>query len=459
MKYFNHSIKIMLVFLCVILSVSSCKVGKSYVRPELKLPESLATEKESMSLADLSWWQLYSDPMLVSLIEKSLEYNKDVLIAAARIKEMEAKKRISTADLFPHLNASASADTKASRDEDKNTTNSHSFDGALRLSWELDFWGNLRWARKLDIAAYLQSLEAQRALELTLVSEVAQAYYELVALDAEMDILEQTLEDRKESVRLTRLRYDGGLISEIPYRQAQVEMARTATMIPEQERLIKLKENELAFLVGSYPRKIERKASLAAMSQMDELPYGLPSQLLERRPDIRKAEQSLIAAHAQVGVSYTNMFPNFSLTAKLGSSNSELSSFLKTPFSLIEGALVAPVFQAGKKRAAWKAAKAAYEQELYSYEKTVLNAFIEAQNAITNYEKQREVLSLKVHLERSSKKYVELARAKSLQGEILYLDLLDAQRGYLDAQIGLNNAVRDEMLAIIQLYKALGGGW
>ena len=459
MKYIPNSIKLIAVILSTTLALSSCQVGKSYIRPELNLPESLATEKDSMSLADLSWWQLYTDPMLVSLIEKSLAYNKDVLIAAARIKEMEAKKRISTAELFPQLNASASADTKATRDEDKNTSNSHSFDGALTLSWELDFWGNLRWGRKVDIAAYLQSLEAQRALELTLVSEVAQAYYELVALDAEMQILAQTLEDRKESVRLTRLRFEGGLISEIPYQQAQVEMARTATMIPAQERQIKLKENELALLVGSYPRRIEREVKLEALYQMEELPYGLPSQLLERRPDVRKAEQSLIAAHAEVGVAYTNMFPNFSLTAKVGASNSDLSSFLKTPFSLIEGAIAAPIFQAGKKRAAWKATKAAYEQELYSYEKTVLNAFIETQNAITNYDKQREVLNLKAHLERSSKKYVELARAKSLQGEILYLDLLDAQRGYLDAQIGLNNAIRDEMIAIIQLYKALGGGW
>src|SRR5699024_9391012 len=153
------------------------------------------------------------------------------------------------------------------------------------------------------------------------------------------------------------------------------------------------------------------------------------------------------------------MFPRISLTGKVGLDNSELSSFLKTPYSLIEGALVTPLFQMGKNRAAWKAQKAAYEQELYSYEKTVLNAFIETQNSIVNYNKQREVHSLKSHLERSAQKYVEFARLQYINGAINYMDVLDAQRGYLDAQIGLNNAVRDELLAVIQLYKTLGGGW
>lgn len=459
MKYIQKNFKYTVIIFCAIITLSSCKVGKSYTRPDVALPDSLIAGQDSISMSDLAWWQIYTDPLLVSLIEQALEYNKDVLIAATRVKELAAKKRIDTANLFPQLDAGASVYTKATRDEDGNTTNSHSYSGNIALSWELDLWGNLRWSRQVSIAEYLQSIEAQRAIQLTIISEVAQAYYELIALDAEMEILQQTLEDRKASIRLARIRFEGGLTSEIPYQQAQVELARTATMIPEQERAITLKENELAFLIGSYPKKINRSKSLESLYSIEELPYGLPSQLLERRPDIRGAEQSLIAAHASVGVSYTNMFPRISLTGKVGSDNSELSSFLKTPYSLIEGALVTPLFQMGKNRAAWKAQKAAYEQELYSYEKTVLNAFIETQNSIVNYNKQREVHSLKSHLERSAQKYVEFARLQYINGAINYMDVLDAQRGYLDAQIGLNNAVRDELLAVIQLYKTLGGGW
>lgn len=459
MNKIKNYIKIGLVFFGVLATFTSCKIGKSYVRPDLALPDSLTNGQDSLSLADLSWWQIYTDPLLVSLIEQALEYNKDVLIAAARVKELAAKKRIDTANLLPQITAGGSANTKEERDEDGNTTNSHTYSGNMALSWELDLFGNLRWSQKAGFANYLKSIEAQRAIQLTIISEVAQAYYELISLDTEMDILEQTLEDRKESIRLTRIRYDGGLTSEIPYQQAQVELARTATMIPEQEKKIKLKEAELSFLVGSYPKKINRSKTLESLYSIEELPYGLPSMLLERRPDIREAEQTLIAAHADVGVAYTDMFPKLTLTAKLGSENSDLSSFLKTPYSLIAGALTTPIFQMGKNRAAWKAKKAAYEQELYRYEKTVLNAFIETQNTIISYNKQREVRKLKTHLERASKKYVEKTHAQHFNGYINYIDELDAQRTYLDAQIGLNKAILDELLLVIQLYKTLGGGW
>lgn len=443
----------------LLITLSSCKVGRSYTRPDLNLPDSLSYNKDSLSLSDFRWWQLYTDPQLTALIEQALEYNKDILIAAERVKELAQLKRINTAELFPMLDLKASTETKTTKKDGESKTTSNSFKTNAELSWEVDLWGKLRWAKASSIADYLSTIEAQRALQLTIISEVAKAYYELIALDSEMIILKQTMEDRKEGIRLARIRFEGGLTSEIPYQQAQVEMARTATMIPAQERAITFKENELALLIGSYPTRINRNSTLTSLFNMEDLPYGLPSQLLERRPDIRKAEQALIAAHANVGVSFTSMFPKISLTAEAGFNNSELSSFLKSPYSLIEGALISPLFNMGKNRAAWKAKKAVFEQELHKYEKVVLNAFIETQNAITDYDKQREVHKLKAHLERASEKYVSLARLQYINGAINYLDVLDAQRGYFDAQIGLNNAIRDELLSIIQLYKSLGGGW
>lgn len=443
----------------LLVSMSSCKIGRSYSRPDLGMPDSLSFKKDSLSLSDFDWWQVYTDPQLVALIEQALEYNKDVLIAAERVKEYAALKRINTAELLPQLDFELTADSKTTKKKDEKKTTTDSYKAYAELSWELDLWGKLRWSRASTIADYLGTIEAQRAIRLTIVSEVASTYYELIALDNEMNILKQTMEDRKEGIRLARLRFEGGLTSEIPYQQAQVEMARTSTLIPAQERAIKFKENELSLLLGSYPTYINRSTSLSSLFNMDDLPYGLPSQLLQRRPDIRKAEQSLIAAHANVGVAFTSMFPSLSLTAEVGFNNSGLSSFLRAPYSLIEGALAGPLFNMGKNRASWKAKKSAFEQELYSYEKVVLNAFIETQNAITDYDKQREVHKLKAHLERASEKYVSLARLQYINGAINYLDVLDAQRGYFDAQIGLNNAIRDELLSVIQLYKSLGGGW
>ena len=382
-----------------------------------------------------------------------------MLIAAARVKEMAAQKRISTAALLPDFKGKVAAEREWENDGGDSYKKSDTFEGQLLLSWELDLWGNLRWARSASVAEYLQSVEGQRALKMTIVAEVAQAYYELVALDTELDIVKQTLKAREEGVRLARIRFAGGLTSETAYRQSQVELARTATLVPDLERKISLKENDIAFLAGEYPNRIVRSSLLRDLNGREVLPVGLPSDLLERRPDIRQAEQKLIAANAKVGVAFTNMFPRLTLTGELGGESSALSELLDSPYALLKGALLTPVFGWGKNRAAWKAKKAAYEAEVHEYEKSVLQAFKETRNAIVNFSKIKEVYELRAKLERSAKSYMDLAQLQYINGVINYLDVLDAQRGYFDAQIGLSNAIRDERIAVVQLYKALGGGW
>ena len=327
------------------------------------------------------------------------------------------------------------------------------------LSWELDLWGNLRWKKVAAVADYLQSVESQRALRMTIVAEVAQAYYELVALDTELEIVRQTQKAREEGVRLARIRFEGGLTSETSYQQAQVELARTATLVPDLERKISIKENDIAFLAGEFPTRIERSRFLEELDVPESLPVGLPSGLLERRPDIRAAEQQLIAEHARVKVAYTNMFPRLSLTGQFGLESDVLSNFLQSPYSLLNGAVLTPLFNWGKNRAALKAQKASFEAEVHSYEKTVLNAFKEAKNAIVDFNKIKEVYQLRLKLERSAKTYVDLAQLQYINGVINYMDVLDAQRGYFDAQIGVSNAIRDELIAVVNVYKALGGGW
>lgn len=450
---------IYIILLLSMFALTSCKVGKSYVRPEMALPDSLAQQQDSMSIADEQWQAVYTDSTLRALIDRALEYNKDMLIAASRVKEMAAQKRISVANLLPQLTGKVEAEREVENYGGHSRDVGNTYEAKALLSWELDLWGNLRWKKVAAVAEYLQSVEAQRALRMTIVAEVAQAYYELVALDTELEIVRQTQKAREEGVRLARIRFEGGLTSETSYQQAQVELARTATLVPDLERRISLKENDISFLVGEFPTRIKRVNFLQELDVPEFLPVGLPSDLLERRPDVRVAEQQLRAEHARVKVAYTNMFPRLALTGQFGLESDVLSNFLESPYSLLNGAVLAPLFGWGKNRAALNAQKASFEAEVHSYEKTVLNAFKEAQNAIVDFNKIKEVYQLRAKLERSAKGYVDLAQLQYINGVINYMDVLDAQRGYFDAQIGVSNAIRDELIAMVNVYKALGGGW
>lgn len=441
-------------------ALSGCQLGKHYTRPQLELPETLdSLSVDSSSIGDYPWEQLYTDTTLQGLIRKTLTYNKDMLIAATRIKEMAAMKRIDYANLFPQVGVKVYAEKEAENYGGDHYKQSSEFDLKGTATWELDLWGKLRWAKDKSIADFVGSLENQSALKMSLIAQVAQSYFELVALDNELSIVKKTVDARQESLHLVRLRYEGGLIPEIPFRQAQVELARTATLVPDLERKITLKENEIAFLTGEYPHRIKRSVLPEEVILPGSLPVGLPSSLLERRPDVRKAEQDLIAANAAVGVAFTSLFPTISLTASFGGESAELHDLLKSPTHLLSASLLQPIFAMGKNRAMLKAKKAAYEQAVYAYEKTVLNAFKDAYNAISEFSKTKEIYETRLRLEQSSKIALDLAQLQYLNGYIGYIDLLDAQRGYLDAQIALNNAIRDKQLTVVNLYKALGGGW
>ena len=442
------------------LLMGSCKLGKHFTRPEVNLPQRLDSMNiDSSSVADVPWEQVYTDTLLQGLIRKTLEYNKDMKMAAARVKELAAMKRIDFADLFPKLGASVYGEKEATNEAGNNYSPSNKFYVKANVTWELDLWGNLRWAKDKSMADFLGSIENQRALKMSLIAQMAQSYFELVALDNELSIVRQTVNARREGLYLARIRYEGGLTNETPFRQAQVELARTTTLIPDLEKKIAVKENEIAFLMGEYPKRIHRAILPEDVLLPTALPVGLSSTLLERRPDVRQSEQSLIAANAAVGMAYTNLFPRLSLTASVGSESKELENVLKSPYHLLSGTLLAPIFNMGKNRALLKAKKAAYEQAVYAYEKAVLNAFKDARNAIIEFNKAREIYETRLRLEQASKSSLELANLQYINGVIGYLDLLDAQRGYLDAQIGLSNSIRDKQITLVNLYKALGGGW
>lgn len=438
---------------------SSCKIGQKYTRPDIHLPAEILSGSDTFTVDGIPWQSLYRDTVLQKLIYTALENNKDMRIAAGKIKEMMAAKRISFAEQFPEVGARIYGQKERLNYGGDTPKPDPEYGAKLTLSWELDLWGNLRWANEAAMAAYLQSVEARKSLQLTLIAEVAAAYYELCALDHEWSIVQKTLAARREGVRLAKLRYEGGLTSETSYTQAKVELARTETLLPALESKIKIKEGDLSFLLGRYPGNIPRGLSLKEQHLPETLPVGLPSTLLERRPDILQAELKLREANAKAGVAQTDLFPKISLTGNLGFESDELSNFIKSPAWFLIGDLIQPLFAMGKNKAKLKVAKARYEQEVYSYQKTVLEAFKEVNEAIITIRKVKEIRISYEKLLVSATKYVQLAQLQYINGVTSYMDVLDAQRVLLDAQINLNKAILDELLSVVFLYKALGGGY
>ena len=451
-------------YLLIILSVlflSSCKIGKEYTKLELDMPnEFVAYTQDSTCFADMKWWDVYADTNLRNIISYTLENNKDMKVAVAKVKELAERKKISRSDFFPQLGANVyGQDEKLNYQGAFSKPHDVEYGVKANISWELDLWGNLRWANEASIAEYLSSVEGQRALMMSLVAEVAEIYFELIALDNELLIVKQTLMAREEGVRLAKIRFEGGLTSETSYQQAKLEYAKKATLVPDLEKKIAMKENEILALSGSFPRRVMRTEIQNNLVLPDTIPVGLPSQLLERRPDVRMAEQKLIAANARVGVSYTNMFPRISLTSNLGFETDKFATLLSSPMFFISSNLLSPVFSFGKNKAKYKAQIAVYEQECYNYEKVVLSAFYDVMNALVEFDKMKEIYETRLLLEQSAKVTMELAQLQYINGFIGYLDVLDAQRNYFDAQISLSNAYRDKQITMVKLYKALGGGY
>lgn len=443
-------------------ALSSCSPAKHCAAPELELPEEYlpAAGVDSVTLADVEWWKVYADTTLQKLISDALEYNKDMLAAAERVQELEYRYRIQNSYLWPSLSARAYANNEYNNYGGKSKSpNDPELGPKVMLTWEIDLWGHLRWASREKMADYLSSVEARRALRMTLVSKVAKAYFELLSLDNELEIVRRTLVTRQQGVNTAKLRFEGGLTSEIPYQQSLVELASTSALVPDLEEKVALKESELAFLTGSYPRHIERGRAALELSYRNNLPIGVPSQLLERRPDVRKAYQELRSAEAAVGVAQAERFPTFTIDLMGGLESNSFLDILKSPFYYAGANLVSPIFQFGRKKSQFKAAVSVYNQSRYEYEKTVMQAFREVYDASVQFTTARKNTGLKFDLQEASRKYVTLAQTQYINGVINYLDVLDAQRKYFDAQVQLSKAIMDEHLALVELYKALGGGW
>lgn len=449
--------------LVLLLGLGSCGVAvRKCQSPELNLPESIILgELDSLSLADVEWWEFYGDETLAKFINQALESNKDLLAAASKVEQLRAQRRVTRSAWSPTLGLSAYGDNEVENYTDKGNTETPQYDLKANLGWEIDLWGNVLWASRKASAEYLASVEAERAMRMTVMSEVATTYYQLLALENELNIINRALKTREVGIEQARVRFEGGITSEMVYQQAEVEYAATAALIPALKTKIETTKNSLRVLLGEYPDfELEySKLRIKDRYVYTELPVGLPSDLLMRRPDLREAEQKLKAACAAVGVAYTDRFPKLVVGLTLGHENGELMSLLTAPYGLLVGKLAAPIFEFGRRKAKYKAAIYAYDVARLGYEKRVLNAFREVNDAVVRYRNACEATKLKDNLLAAAEQYEILATIQHQFGDTKYINVLDAQRRYLDAQIGLSNAVRDEYIALVQLYKALGGGW
>jgi multidrug efflux system outer membrane protein len=454
------------------LAASACTVGPNYKRPVAQLPEAYraaaptgALAADQPSLGDQKWWEVFQDEQLQELIRTALRQNFDVRIAAARVAEARAQLGITRADQFPQVDGSALADRERvsaspvplpSQAFDRNV-----FQVAGSTRWEVDFWGKFRRATEAARATLAATEWGRRAVVTSLVAQVAEAYFALRAIDLNLDISRQTLASRQESLRLTQVRAAGGVASELDVRQAEQLVFGASAVIVDLERQAEQQENLISILQGNNPGAVPRGRTLTDQPLIPQVPTGLPSALLERRPDIVEAEQTLVAANANIGVVRANFFPEVSLTGSGGFQSAALSSLLTGPaaFFTVGATLLQPVFTAGRTRSQVELAEARRDEVLLAYQQTILESLRDVSDALIAYRRNREFRDQQQLLTRSAGDALRLTTVRYQGGASNYLEVLDADTRLFAAQLVLAQAQLNELLAIVQIYRALGGGW
>lgn len=447
---------------CAALLAGGCTMGRDYKRPEMGEPPGFrgapaGAKKGEKSLGDLPWEGVYGDPVLQGLVRKALEGNLDLAIAARRVLEARAKLVATGADAFPEVGAAASG----SRNRVPGQNDSSSWSAGGVLSWELDFWGKFRRATEAARAELLASEAGRRAVSQTVVAQVASAYFALRGFDRELEISREALASRQASRDVVRARSRGGVGTEVELRQAEVLVLTAAQRIPDIERSIAETENAIAILLGENPGPVRRGLPLVQQAVPDAVPAGLPSTLLDRRPDLIAAEQGLAAACANVGEAKAALLPTISLTAAGGVGSSELgrAGSETGPLWGVTAGIFQPIFDAGRLQAGVDAAEARYQAAALAYRQAAQQAFREVADALVGLAKGREFLAHQRDLALTLADQSRLSRDRYRGGVTTYLEVLDTERQAFDADIGLVKAELDLRLTFVALYRALGGGW
>ena len=467
----QKALQIVGLFFGLALFLAGCKVGPNYVRPQVTAPpvyrgadNSAISSADPESLGDQDFAKVFREPELQQLIRTALENNYDVRIAAKRVLEQEAQLRITRSQLFPSANVGGTglgADLPSSLGSGlpSGATVTGSFN--VSAAWNPDFWGLYRRQSEAARAQMLAQTWAQRAVRMTLVQQVASAYFQLRALDAQLDIAQETLKTRQESVQLTKTLESGGSVPLSDLREAEELQYTASAQVPQIEQQIQQQENGLRLLLGQNPGPVQHSDPDALNPPPQDLPVGLPSRLLERRPDILQAEQQLVAANAQIGVARAQFFPQLSISGSAGVGGDSLSSIFDPNSKLIYGigSLTQPIFQGGKLRGQLQLSQREKEEMVINYQKTIAGAFRDVSNALIAVNKQRAAREQQEKLVAAARDATQLARLRYQGGATSYLEVLTTDSNLFSAQLNLVNTREGEALSLVQLYEALGGGW
>ena len=447
---------------------SGCAVGPNYHRPTVETPATFRdlndkeqVQAEAASFADLPWWQVFADPQLQELIRIAIKQNYDLQLATERINTARAQVSITRSRLFPQVEGSGDF---AGGKERNFQTNFNFLSLTADAAFQLDLFGKLRRATEASRAELLATEDARRTVILTLVGDVANDYFALLELDLQLQITRNTVAAQEASVKLTNFRVEHGVATKLDVLQAQQVLDDANAQIPNLERLIAQEEDAISILLGNYPQAVPRGRPLVEQTLPPEVPPGLPSSLIERRPDIREAEHNLVAANAEIGVAKAQFFPQISLTGSGGGSfgrSSAFSSLMSSQLGIWSyGAQVSqPIFTGGALRGNLRAAKSLHEQALIGYRRAIQRAFGDVSDALIGYQKLHEV---RVRQENSVADLAESVRLSNMRyrgGTTTYLEVLDGQRSLFAAELTLAQARGNEYRSLVQLYRVLGGGW
>jgi outer membrane protein, multidrug efflux system len=449
-----------------VLAVAGCAVGPNYERPEIVVPvgwrDSTLALRDS-SYANLPWWEVYADTTLQQLILIALHENQDVRVALARVNEARALLGIQRLEFLPQIDIFATGERFKLPDSlnGQPQPERNAFQVGGSLAWEIDLWGRIRRLNESAKASLLATEQGRRGVILTIVSEVARVYLELRDLDQELDIAERQLEIRRESLQLARARFEGGLTSELDVRQGEGALANAEGAVFRLLRERQQKENELSILLGRVPGDIPRGLPLTEQDFPEVIPAGLPSELLLRRPDVQQAEQELRAANAQIGAAIAALFPTISLTGSGGTASREFDNLFSggTGFWNLAVNLFQPLINRGRNLKQVHAEQARTEAAVAFYERTVLTAFREVEDGLVGVQRLRDEADAAGRAAEAARQAVGLATLRYEGGVDNYLNLLDAQRELLTTELQESQLLRLQRVAVVQLYKALGGGW
>ena len=448
-------------------ALAGCMMGPDYKRPDVDTPQAYRVEvKSAADLINSAWWEQFEDPVLNELIKTALAENKDVRIAASRVEEFLGRYGVTRSQLFPQVATQFGAGSQristvtqpAVASTQSNTFDSFSLD--LGMSWEIDLWGKLRRATEAARAELLATEQARQTVILSLTSGVATSYVTLIDLDRQLAIAKSTADSRGEFFRIIKLRFEGGVVSEVELNQARSDYEFALSTVPVIEKQIAQQENALSVLLGRNPGPIARDRTLDKLV-LPQVPADLPSSLLERRPDIRQSEQLMVAANARIGIAKAQFFPTISLTAILGTASSALGNLFKGASQTWSygGTVTQPIFTGGNLISQLRVAESQQKTALLQYQKSIQTAFQEVNDSLIDQTKTREQLAAQARQVDSLRNYARLARLRYDNGFTSYLEVTDAETKLFNAELQYAQSQGQLFFALINVYKSMGGGW